>query len=72
MARTSISRSRNDRPFVRYFPELVAAFHTLRQPGFVLDGEILVVAGDRFDFSSLLAQLLALLGSLGGVGGGAA
>ena len=49
-------RSRNDRPFARYFPELVAALRTLDQPALTLDGEILVVAAGRFDFSALLAR----------------
>src|SRR3954463_9182020 len=46
-------RSRNQRPFARYFPELVRAFLALPVARFALDGEI-VVAGD---FESLLRRL---------------
>jgi ATP-dependent DNA ligase len=49
-------RSRNDRPFSRYFPELVAGFRALDRRSVVVDGEILVVAAGRFDFSALLAR----------------
>ena len=48
-------RSRNGRPFARYFPELVPALRQL--PGLVLDGELVIAARDRFDFDALLARL---------------
>src|SRR4051794_5975033 len=50
-------RSRNDRPRARYFPELVAALAALPGDDVVLDGEILVRVGDRFDFGAILLRL---------------
>ncbi len=50
-------RSRHGKPLARYFPELVAALRELPEPRLVLDGEILVTLGGRFDFSSLLNRL---------------
>src|SRR5919206_5350435 len=46
-------RSRNQRPFARYFPELVEALRALPCRRFVLDGEI--VTAD--DFEALLLRL---------------
>jgi ATP-dependent DNA ligase len=51
-------RSRNGRPFARYFPELVAALRAVREPSFVVDGEVLAQgASGEFDFAALLARL---------------
>jgi ATP-dependent DNA ligase len=50
-------RSRNDRPLGRYFPELVAAVSEVTAEVFVLDGEILVSVGDRYDFATLMTRL---------------
>jgi ATP-dependent DNA ligase len=50
-------RSRNDRPLGRYFPELVAAVARVPAESFVLDGEILVAVGDRYDFAALMSRL---------------
>ncbi|MFL5839981.1 MAG: ATP-dependent DNA ligase [Thermoleophilaceae bacterium] len=50
-------RSRNDRPFARYFPELVDALKHLRPERFVLDGELIVSSEDHFDFNALMARL---------------
>ena len=50
-------RSRNDRPLARYFPELVAAVRSLERDAVVLDGEILVVRDDVFDFAATMARL---------------
>jgi ATP-dependent DNA ligase len=50
-------RSRNDRPLARYFPELVAALTALPGDDVVLDGEILVRVGERFDFGAILLRL---------------
>jgi ATP-dependent DNA ligase len=50
-------RSRNDRPFARYFPEVVIALRALPEPYVVLDGELLVTRGGAYDFSALLARL---------------
>jgi ATP-dependent DNA ligase len=49
--------SRNDRPLSRYFPELAAAIRQLHDRRVVVDGEILVSAGGRFDFSALMNRL---------------
>jgi ATP-dependent DNA ligase len=50
-------RSRHDRPLARYFPELVDAFAAVPEPRFVVDGEVVVPAGDGFDFTALLGRL---------------
>ncbi len=50
-------RSRNDRPLARYFPELVAALRDMPETRFVLDGEILVAVGGRYDFPTLMTRL---------------
>ena len=50
-------QSRNRRPLARYFPELVESFLALREPGFVLDGEIVVRGHDGFDFDALMLRL---------------
>jgi ATP-dependent DNA ligase len=49
-------RSRHGRPLARYFPEVVRALESLG-PSYVLDGELVVPAGDRFDFGALLQRL---------------
>lgn len=48
--------SRNHRPLLRYFPELVAAIEAL-PPGTVVDGEVVVVTGERLDFDALQQRL---------------
>jgi ATP-dependent DNA ligase len=50
-------RSRNDRPFARYFPEVVDALKRLTPERFVLDGELIVSSEDHFDFNALMARL---------------
>src|SRR3954454_15782184 len=49
--------SRHGRPFARYFPELVAGLGALPAGRWLLDGEILVRAGGRWDFPALMARL---------------
>jgi ATP-dependent DNA ligase len=49
--------SRNERPMTRYFPELVEAIKANTPPRCVLDGEIVVVAGDRLDFDALQQRI---------------
>jgi ATP-dependent DNA ligase len=49
-------RSRHGRPLSRYFPEVVPALATLGRD-YVLDGELIVPAGERLDFSALLQRL---------------
>jgi ATP-dependent DNA ligase len=50
-------RSRHDRPLARYFPEIVQALQDLREPRLVLDGELVVVTADGFDFAALMTRL---------------
>jgi ATP-dependent DNA ligase len=50
-------RSRNGRPFDRYFPELVQAFASLADADVTLDGEILVPTASGFDFAALMTRL---------------
>jgi ATP-dependent DNA ligase len=51
--------SRNERPLTRYFPELVAAVIANLPPRCVIDGEIVIPAGDgaRLDFEALLQRI---------------
>jgi len=48
--------SRNQRPLLRYFPELEAPLRAL-PAGTVVDGEVVVVRGDRLDFDALQNRL---------------
>jgi ATP-dependent DNA ligase len=50
-------RSRNDKPFARYFPEVVEALLQLPQDRFVLDGELLVTNDGAYDFNALMLRL---------------
>ena len=50
-------RSRHDRQLARYFPELVDAFRALEETSFAIDGEIVVIGPDRFDFASVMLRL---------------
>jgi ATP-dependent DNA ligase len=49
--------SRNERPLTRYFPELVAAALAELPERCVVDGEIVVPAGDRLDFEALQLRM---------------
>ncbi len=49
--------SRTGKPLTRYFPELVAALLEQLPKRCVLDGEIVVVRGDRLDFDALLERI---------------
>jgi ATP-dependent DNA ligase len=51
--------SRNERPMTRYFPELVEAVLTHMPSRCVIDGEIIIPAGDgrRLDFDALLQRV---------------
>ena len=46
-------RSRNGKPMARYFPDLVAAFRAQLPARCAVDGEIVVITGDRLDFFAL-------------------
>jgi ATP-dependent DNA ligase len=48
--------SRNQRPLLRYFPELQEALDQL-PAGTVVDGEVVVVTGDRLDFDGLQLRI---------------
>src|SRR5437763_1454008 len=50
-------QSKSGQPLTRYFPELAEAFARLPGPAFVLDGEIVVPAGDAYDFDALLQRI---------------
>src|SRR4051812_27141154 len=49
--------SRHGRPFARYFPELVAALAAVGGERWLIDGEVLVRRGERWDFPALMARL---------------
>jgi ATP-dependent DNA ligase len=49
--------SRNERPFTRYFPELVEAVKNELPPRCVVDGEIIVIRGDALDFDTLQQRI---------------
>jgi ATP-dependent DNA ligase len=49
--------SRNERPMTRYFPEVVAAIKANTPDKCVIDGEIVVVTGDRLDFDALQQRI---------------
>ena len=49
--------SRNERPMTRYFPELVEALRANLPQKCVLDGEIVVVRGDRLEFEVLQQRI---------------
>src|SRR3954468_15009171 len=49
--------SRNERPLTRYFPEVVRAVKEQLPERCVIDGEIIVPAGDRLHFEALLQRI---------------
>ncbi len=49
--------SRNERPMTRYFPEVVEAIKANTPEKCVLDGEVVVVTGDRLDFDALQQRI---------------
>src|SRR6478672_1700713 len=50
-------QSKSGQPLARYFPEIVEAVAELKPRRFVLDGEIVIPAGDTFSFDTLLQRL---------------
>jgi ATP-dependent DNA ligase len=50
-------RSRNGKPFARYFPEVVEAIRAIEHDRFVMDGELLACKDGRFDFNALMLRL---------------
>lgn len=49
--------SRNEKPMTRYFPELVEALRSQLPERCVVDGEIVLVTGDRLDFDALQQRI---------------
>jgi ATP-dependent DNA ligase len=49
--------SRNERPMTRYFPDIVAAVKANLPDKCVIDGEIIVVVGDRLEFEVLQQRI---------------
>jgi ATP-dependent DNA ligase len=49
--------SRNERPLTRYFPEVLTAIQANVPGRCVLDGEVVIVRGDRLDFDALLNRI---------------
>ncbi|WP_413450342.1 ATP-dependent DNA ligase [Georgenia phoenicis] len=49
--------SRNEKPMTRYFPELVEALRAQLPERCVVDGEIVIVTGERLDFEALLQRI---------------
>ena len=50
-------RSKSGQPFNRYFPEVVARLEELEPQCFVLDGELVVPAGNELSFDQLLMRI---------------
>jgi ATP-dependent DNA ligase len=50
-------RSRHDRPLARYFPEIVDGIRALEPDRIVLDGELVLVGPEGFDFAALMSRL---------------
>ena len=49
--------SRNEKPMTRYFPELVESLKANLPERCVVDGEIVLVSGDRLDFDALQQRI---------------
>ena len=49
--------SRNEKPLTRYFPEVVAAVKAQLPKRCVIDGEIVIAAGQGLDFEALLQRI---------------
>ena len=49
--------SRNERPMTRYFPELVASLKGNLPERCVVDGEVVIIQGDRLHFEALLQRI---------------
>ena len=49
--------SKAGQDLARYFPEVVAAARKLREPSFILDGELVVQAGRQLSFNDLLQRV---------------
>jgi ATP-dependent DNA ligase len=49
--------SKSGKPLARYFPEVVDMLHRLRSRQFLLDGELIIPAGDALSFEALQLRL---------------
>jgi ATP-dependent DNA ligase len=49
--------SRGEQPLTRYFPDVVDAVRTHLPDRCVVDGEVVIVTGDRLDFEALLQRI---------------
>ena len=49
--------SRNEKPMTRYFPELVESIKANTPERCVIDGEIVIITGDRLDFETLQQRI---------------
>jgi ATP-dependent DNA ligase len=49
--------SRNERPLTRYFPELIDPIRAMLPERVAIDGELIVVTGDRLDFDALQQRI---------------
>src|SRR5688572_12153072 len=49
--------SRNEKPLTRYFPEVVEAVKAQLPERCVVDGEIVIAAGEGLDFEALLQRI---------------
>ena len=50
-------QSKSGQPLTRYFPEVVEALRSLKAKRFVLDGEIVIPAGENLSFDDLLQRI---------------
>jgi ATP-dependent DNA ligase len=50
-------QSRSGQPFARYFPDVAAAVRSVPARRFVLDGELVVPAGEQLSFDDLLQRI---------------
>jgi len=50
-------QSKSGQPLARYFPEVAEALRGLKAKQFVLDGELVIVAGKKLSFDDLLLRL---------------
>jgi ATP-dependent DNA ligase len=50
-------QSKAGQPLARYFPEIVEAVRSLKAKRFVLDGELVIVTGNKLSFDDLLLRL---------------
>ena len=50
-------RAKSGKPLGRYFPEIVALLRELKQRRFVVDGELVIEAGEQFSFEALQMRL---------------